>query len=294
MDGLSSDQFQGVHLNYIPTVEDLLTLNILLYDIDIVEGNIIGELARRILQKYESTVQLLGYNNHICYVNIINRVWQCFRCPNCDTFFNRTFNFERHLTTCSERVKNIYPKKVYQIQKTLSDKLDSFGNGNTNEQTLSKNLAKFDFESICLQEESFKDTDTTTTIGKHLPISVSISSKLVKEPVFLRNSDPHHLVTSFIGALENLALQSKTRLKNSFFDIETTIKLNWAASRRNLRNVIIEKRKQIWMIAITIVVPLRSFCRSKSNSYLICRSIWNVIAMFYLCLVLTAQNMIST
>ena len=41
MEGLSPNQFQGVHLNDIPIVEDLLTLNILLYDIGIVDGNII-------------------------------------------------------------------------------------------------------------------------------------------------------------------------------------------------------------------------------------------------------------
>ena len=46
MDGLSPNQFQGVHMNDIPIVEDLLTLNILLYDIDMVDGNIVGELAR--------------------------------------------------------------------------------------------------------------------------------------------------------------------------------------------------------------------------------------------------------
>ena len=33
MDGLSPNQFQVVHMNDVPTVEDLLTLNILLYDI---------------------------------------------------------------------------------------------------------------------------------------------------------------------------------------------------------------------------------------------------------------------
>ena len=43
MEGLSADQLQGVHMNDIPFVEDLLTLNIVLYDIDIVNGNIIGE-----------------------------------------------------------------------------------------------------------------------------------------------------------------------------------------------------------------------------------------------------------
>ena len=223
MEGLSADQFQGVHMNVIPTVEDLLTLNIVLHDIDIVDGNIIGELARRSVQKYENTVRLLRYNSHICYVNNINAVFQSFCCPNCGNFFNRTFNLEQHLTTCSERVKKIYPRNVYQVRETLFDKLHSFRIECTHEQRLFKNLAIFDFESICVQEESFKDTDTTKWIGKHIPISVSISSNLLKEPIFLCNSDPHHLVTSFIGALENLALQSKLIKKNLFFDIKTTI-----------------------------------------------------------------------
>ena len=65
MDGLSADRSQGVHMNDIRFVEDLLALNIVLYDIDIMDGNIIGELARRIVQKYENTVRLLRYNNHI-------------------------------------------------------------------------------------------------------------------------------------------------------------------------------------------------------------------------------------
>ena len=127
MDGLTPNQFQGVHMNDIPTVEDLLNLNILLYDIDIVDGNIVGELARRSMQKYNNTVGLLSYNNHICYVSNINAIFQAFRCPNCDNFFSRAFNLERHLTTCSERVKNVYPRNVYQIRETLFDKLNSLG-----------------------------------------------------------------------------------------------------------------------------------------------------------------------
>ena len=51
MDGMNPNQFQGVHMNDIPTVEDLLTLNILLYDIDIVDGNVVRELGRRSVQK---------------------------------------------------------------------------------------------------------------------------------------------------------------------------------------------------------------------------------------------------
>ena len=170
MDGLSPNQFKWVHMNDIPIVEDLLTLKILLYDIDIVDGNIISELATQSVQKYENTVRLLRYNNQICYVSNINAVFESFRCPKCNTFFSRTFNLERHLTTCSERVKNIYPRNVYQIRETLFDKLDSFGIKYTSQQKLFKSLAIFDFESICVQEESFKDTKTTTWIGKHVPI----------------------------------------------------------------------------------------------------------------------------
>ena len=172
MDGMSPDQFQGVHMNDILFNEDLQSLNFVLYDIDIVDGNFIGELAGGSMQKHNNTVRLLRHNNHICLVSNINAVFQAFRCSNSDTFFSRALNLDRHLTTCSVRLKNIYPRNVYQIRETLFDTLDSFGIKNTSQQKLFKNLAIFDFESICVQEESINDTKTTTWIGKHVPISV--------------------------------------------------------------------------------------------------------------------------
>ena len=217
MEGLGASHFQGLLMKDIAIVGTLLTLSILLYGIDIVDGNTIRELARRSVQKHEKTVRLLRWNNHICYVNNIDAVFQSLRCPNCDTFFSRTFNLERHLTTCSERVKNIYPRNKYRIWETLSDKLNSFGIKYTSQQKLFKNSPIFDFESSC-------DHDGTL-IGKQVPISLSISSNLVEEPTFLCNCDPHHLVASFIGALERLASNSKAQMILLFFDIETTIKI---------------------------------------------------------------------
>ena len=112
----------------------------------------------------------------------------------------------------------IKPKKLCLTSWTL-------GTEYTNEQTLFKNLAIFVSEPICVQEENFKYIDTTKWIRKHNPNSVSISSNLMKEPIFLCNCDPHHLVILFIGALENLALQNEAIMKNLFFDIEKTIKI---------------------------------------------------------------------
>ena len=75
-----------------------------------------------------------------------------------------------------------------------------------------KNLAIFDFESICVPTEELKDTNTTTWIGKHEPISVSISSNLIEEPVFLCDKDPKNLIVSFVEAPEELANKSKTEM----------------------------------------------------------------------------------
>ena len=99
----------------IPKVEEMLQLNSFFYDIDFVDGELIGELARRSIQKFKKSVKLLRYKNHICYVSDMNSFLKSFRCSTYDTIFTKTGNLERHLITCSERVKHIYPKNVHQL-----------------------------------------------------------------------------------------------------------------------------------------------------------------------------------
>ena len=82
MDGLSPNQFKGVHINAILVVEDPSTLHILIDDIDNADGNIIGELARQRVQKHKNTVRLLRYN-HLIYVNNIIAYFQSFQYPKC-------------------------------------------------------------------------------------------------------------------------------------------------------------------------------------------------------------------
>ena len=98
---------------------------------------------------------------------------------------------------------------MYQLQKTLFDKLDLFNIPYSGDQKPFENMAMFDFESICVQEDQFRNADTTTWIGKHVPVSVSISSDMVEQPIFFCNSDPAALVESFGDALDELATQCK-------------------------------------------------------------------------------------
>ena len=184
----------------------------------------VGELARRSNKNYGKTVQLIRYISHICYVDKIHALFKAFRCPTCDTYFQKTGNLERHLVRCSERVEHIYPKNVYQLQLTIFDQFDSFNIQYTDDQKLFSNLAVLDFESICIPEEKFKNTESTTRIGKHVPISVSISLNLIVTAIFPCNSNPRDVVESFIYAVEGLATQSKAQMKLKFLEIETAIK----------------------------------------------------------------------
>ena len=211
-------KFQGAHLNDIPKVEDLLQLNIFLHDMDFVDGELIGELCRRSIQKFEKSEAFTLQQSHLLRQHC-QRIVQSLRCTACDTFFSKMGNLERHLVTCSDRVKQIYPKSVYEQRETLFEKLDAFNIPYRNDQELFKNLAIFEFECICVKEDSFKQTETAMWIGKHVPISVSISSNLIPEPIFLCNANPHHLISSFITALEGLATQSKAQMRLNFIEV---------------------------------------------------------------------------
>ena len=170
--------FRGVSIDHLVFVENAIKHNIFIYDIDIEDGDFEGELARRSFQMYKNNINLLRYNNHICYVDDINTFFKRFRCPNFDTFIKRAGNFHRHVKSCKHRIQQFYPNSVYTLRETLFNKFDRFGIGYEEDQKLFKNVAVFDCEAICVPSNELKDTNTTTWIGKHEPISVSISSNL--------------------------------------------------------------------------------------------------------------------
>ena len=122
-------------------VEELLQLTNFFYDTCFVDGDLIRELARRSIQNFETRVNFLRNNNHICYVKNMNSFFKSFRGSTCDTTLSRTANLERNLITCSERVKHIQPKNIYQLRETLFDKLDSLNIPDRKDPKLFKSLA---------------------------------------------------------------------------------------------------------------------------------------------------------
>ena len=112
---------------------------------------------------------------------------------------------------------------MYELRETLFEQLEGFNLPVSEDNKLFNNLAIIHFESICVPTEETKGTQTTTWIGKHVPISVSISSNLINEPIFLYSKDPQNLITDFVSNLELLAEKSKLEMRTKFRDIEVAV-----------------------------------------------------------------------
>ena len=70
--GHDAINYRRVAINHLVFVENAIKHKIFTYDIDIEDGDFVGELARRSTEMYENSINLLRYSNHICYVNDIN------------------------------------------------------------------------------------------------------------------------------------------------------------------------------------------------------------------------------
>ena len=220
------------------------------------------------MQKNKSFSALLRYNNHICYVSNANIILQARHCPNCDTLFDKAPILESRSTTCSAPMKIFYPRNVYQIQETPFVKLDSSGIKYTSEQYLLKTLALFDFELVRVQEETFKDTNATTWIGKNVSESVSFSSNIIIESISLCNFSPNHIVAAFIGSLRGLNLQNKFPVRLLFLDIERKIKIKLRSILEKLAQRHNQRDQTSLNDCDNKVVPLISFTYTEKNNRL--------------------------
>ena len=76
--GYDPKNFLRVAIDDLPLVEEIVERNIYIYNFDITEGEYVGELARRSIGKFEKTVKLLRFNNHIIHTNDIDSFFKCF------------------------------------------------------------------------------------------------------------------------------------------------------------------------------------------------------------------------
>ena len=106
----------------------------------------------------------------------------------------------------------------------MFEKLDGFDIDYTKKQTLFKNVAIFDFETICVASEELKPTDTITRIGKHEPISASISSNLLDKPFFYVIKIHNPSLLTLWQTWNCWRRKSIAEMRSKFVEIENNIK----------------------------------------------------------------------
>ena len=189
-------------------------------------------------------------------------------------------------------MKNDFPRNVYRIRKTLFDKLNSFGIKYTSERKLFKNLTVFDFESICVQKETFRDT----WIRKHVKYLSAILQTLWKNQFSSTTMIP---TTSLHRLLEHWKVwRRKVKHKLNFYsnDIKTTSKIKLGSILEKLTQR--HNRREHARFDMNQddcdneICASTQFLRIQKIKSLIFKNLWNVNAMFYLCLASTMQNTI--
>ena len=95
---------------------------------------------------------------------------------------------------CSETTQHKYASGAYQLSDTIFDRLEEFNIIVPDELRLFPNPIVYDFQSITVHDSTIKNTEMTSWIGKHVPISVSMCSNFNPDTVFICNEDPNQLL----------------------------------------------------------------------------------------------------
>ena len=124
--GTDPANLRVVCLKDIAAVEDIVGAGNFLYDNDVLDGSVIGELARRSVLNHSNTLSLLRYNSHLCHFSKINALFEIYRCPSCEHFIKSGSAHGAAFENLQKRIEHDFPKNVLQRRETLFDKLDSF------------------------------------------------------------------------------------------------------------------------------------------------------------------------
>ena len=111
------------------------------------------ELSYQSANLFSNTISLLQYDNHICWTKNIDKFLEKYRCRNCDKFWYRSFNFQRHIRSCSERITHHYPTGPYQLNDSVFEKMRNL---DIEVENLFKKLVVFEFETITVNDQSPK------------------------------------------------------------------------------------------------------------------------------------------
>lgn len=124
------EDFAGVTLDELPSIEKVFETNIFVYSLEPVEGQPRQTVAHPILrctEKYDHTLYLNLYQNLFSYIKSMAKYSKSFACSRCGKYWKHVGMLHRHEKTCEAKVQYKFPGGVFKNSKTVFELLEEEG-----------------------------------------------------------------------------------------------------------------------------------------------------------------------
>ena len=202
--------FKGVFLEELDYLENLLQINIFIYELQSVESSDIQNavLIKRSRKLFSENVCLNLCKNHFSFIVDFSLYSRLYECGKCGKLWPRKWDLERHEKTCDQNVKRKYPGKAFRCSKTVFEDLDDLGIITRNDLRFYPYRATFDYECLFSKTDLPPPTEKMSFSAVHVPCSVSVCSNLegFEAPVcFVSEGNALEMVEKKVAYLETIA-----------------------------------------------------------------------------------------
>ena len=217
--------FQGVLLTDLDQLEQVFQVDINVYEVE-EETEFFIPRRRSKLTNKSNIMNVLLYDNHFCYISNLRLATRSFICAQCGHVGTRDHYMKLHEAKCEGLyVKNTYPGGVYHTQRNVWQILQQNGI-KVPQNFIYPFFSTYDFEALFsdLKPGEKNQTDQTTYLCKHDPMSVSVSSNIPgfeKEACFVSDDQnkPQNLVNPMMTYLKQMSDHAFELLQGEFRDV---------------------------------------------------------------------------
>lgn len=221
MAAVDMKDFDGVSIDKLEDVSRLFDIPIKVYHQDN-DGN--TELVFRTIKDESSNqdaLRLLVHQEHFCYIKNMDLFAKCHYCPKCKKGWKHAGHFNRHVKTCEVGIKEKYTDGVFQLKKTVFNKLEEVGINVPKKDRIFPYRSTLDIECLLEKSDQTQDTEKTSYLHQHSFVSVSVCSNVpgYREP---RNfcletaGGQKEVVERMLAFLNEISIKSAELLRQKF------------------------------------------------------------------------------
>ena len=179
------EKYPGLNINKeLEKVEKYFDVNVNIYSQDKKD---VVKLYRRSLNKQLTTMYVNLYKNHFSYIKDIDKYGQTYAC-HCGKIFKSPKLLNRHMTTCTDKVKFVYTGGNYEVKNTIFEDMQKDFPTLKIPNRFHDYFICFDFEAYVQPITRVKTQNQMDGLDfgcLHKPASVSVCSNIegYKEPI---------------------------------------------------------------------------------------------------------------